>query len=120
MSDMDDCELRGDGGYPPLHGWIYRGTGGVNAPVDNSTNKAMPWVALACSFGFLGFGAAFATALMARGQIEAEGRAVKAEMRAEFAQQLADLKAEARAAGTDAAIARNTAQKLEARLNERR
>lgn len=90
----------------------------IDQRTDLSVNKSMPWVALACSFGFLGFGTAIAVALMTRGQIEAEGRAVKAEIRAEFSQSIADVKAEARMAGTDAAIAKNTVQRLDIKMSK--
>lgn len=118
-ADMRECEDRNGFGLPAT-GWQHRGNGGVYAPIDASNNKALPWTVLAALFGGLGFGGVIVLALMSRGQIEAEGRAVRAEVRAEFAQQLAALRSDMDVAKYEASIAKNTVQKLEARQDVRR
>lgn len=79
----------------------------------NTKNESLPWLIGAWVT------ASVALTLAAVGWLIGP-RLIRAEVRAEFAQEIADTKAEARQAGTDAAIAKNSVQKLEARISERR
>jgi len=96
---------------------ITGGTVPVNAKVDQShsgnINHHLPYlIFLACM-------ATAATVLCIVGYIYGPPY-VRAQIRAEFAQDIAEVRAQTQSAGTDAAIAKNTVQKLEARINERR
>lgn len=86
----------------------------ITAKVDQSNsgnvNHHLPWLM------FISMVATAALMMCILGYIYGP-RLIRAELRAEFAQDVADTRAEARAAGTDAAIAKNTVQKLEARIN---
>lgn len=102
-----------------------RSGGAVNAHVDNSYNKLGVWVALACICGAGGGAFGLASFISQRNSdenfravIQAEGRAVRAEIRADFADQLAKQKAELDVAKYEASIAKNTAQKLEIKLTK--
>jgi len=44
--DMAESQIRNEFGMPST-GWVHHGTGGVYAPVDNSQNKLLPWIAVA-------------------------------------------------------------------------
>lgn len=105
MNDYpDDCEA---GSCWPCHGPVTRPRATIdsrgaplNSPmvdqrVDNSRNKnsAVPWAVLGASFGFLGFGGMIAVALLK--PWESEGRAIRAELQAEFAESVARAEANA-------------------------
>ena len=116
--DMAQCQCRNESGYPILS--AGQSAAVVNSPVDNSRNKnsALPWAVMAAAFGFLGFGGMITVALLK--PWETEGRAIRAEVRGEFAEQLAAIHAEAKQAGDDAAIWKNRVVKLEAEVNANR
>lgn len=127
--DMAECEIRNSEGYPRHHGPSTRPratvrsggaplTSHVDQSVDNSNNKALPWAVLAALFGGLGFGGLVVLCMLK--PWETADRAAHAELRAEFAQDIADAKAQAHDAATDAKLWKNKVNTLEARLNERR
>lgn len=115
---------------PPCSGPITRPratvsapiTGDVNQNTDNSVGKKvngpMPWVALACLFGGLGFGGMVVLCLLK--PWEASDRAAQAELRAEFAQELATVRVEAHNAASISEVWRNRVNKLEAEANANR
>ncbi len=110
--DMADSEVRNCFGYQHVAAGRDANTNrvsGASVLMVDST-RLLPLVMLAC---FLSGGALFGTIIVAW-QLPAR---MQAEARAELAQGVADARAEARQAGTDAAIAKNTVQKLEARFN---
>lgn len=113
--DMAACQRRDCFGNPSMAAGRDNNNNQVSGAsvlmVDSS--RLMPLMMLSC---FLAGGGMF-TAIMVAWLLP--GR-ITAEIRGETAQQVADARAEARMAGTDAAIAKNNVQKLEARLNERR
>ncbi len=125
---MSDLEQRDQWGNPWQAGPTKRpracptvGDGAVswiNQPTDNSNNKALPWAVLAALFGGMGFGGVLVLCVLA--PWDAADRSLKAEVRAEYAQAVADAQAEARAAGTDAAIWKNRVVTLEAKINGQR
>lgn len=136
-ADMHDCEDRTDEGYPLMRGSSTRPRARVEcAPggaitsstldqrTDNSqgktVNQALPWFVLVASIA----AAALALAIDARAdrtkEISDAVLVAKAEMRAEFADRLAQVSAEARQAGDDAAIWKNRVNKLEAEINANR
>jgi hypothetical protein len=90
-------------------------TGNVNQNTDNSvgkrTNEALPWCVMAAAFGFLGFGGMIAVALLK--PWEAEGRAVRAEVRMEFTNELAALRADMDVAKYESSLAKTIAQRLD-------
>ena len=109
--DMEDSELRNFGGYPVAAGRdanTNRASGASVLMVDST--RLLPLVMLAC---FLSGGALLGVVMVAW----LLPPRLQAEARAENAQGIADAKAEARQAGTDAAIAKNTVQKLEAKFH---
>jgi hypothetical protein len=91
----------------------------VSQNTDNSVNKALPWV-VATGVAALSIGLALGVALMSHGQITSEGRAVRAEVAMDFQKHLADFDARLRVAETEASLAKNRVQKLEAQLDVRR
>lgn len=114
-------EARNRHGFPVLHSG---NNSPLNAKITDNSNRPMPWVALGCFAGGMGFVAGIIALLLlfvgGPALIQAEGRALKAELRAEFAQDIADAKAQANDAGTDAKLWKNKVNTLEARFNERR
>lgn len=114
-ADMEACEYRDQFGNPPIasgRDTNQNRVSGASVLMVDST-RLLPLVMLSC---FLSGGALFAVIMVAwllPGSIQANTRA-------DLAKDVAMAQAEARLAGTDAAIAKNTAQKLEARLNASR
>lgn len=134
-ADMLECEKRNEGGYPrvgiPTTRPIAKvrtghapSTTKIEQNTDNSNNKPLPWVALGCALGGMGFAASLILAVLGPQYVRSESRSAQAELRAEFAQQIADARAEAKMAGTDAAIWKNRVvgleKTLEAQSNVRR
>ncbi len=127
--DMTACEARDPEGYPmpSSHPFANVTAGSGRAPMttkieqhaDNSTGKqvnpALPWLTSVMAGGAL-FGMVVICLLQ---PWRTEARAAKAELRAEFAQLIADAQAEAKQAGDDAAIWKNRVMKLEAQSNAR-
>lgn len=114
--DMAESQLRNEFGYVGCPSVNAAPGAAVHSNVDASTNKALPWVALSCILAGLALG----VSLMMRPIVEALNAKTKAELRQEFAQDLADVRAEARQAGDDAAIWKNRVMKLEAEANAQR
>jgi len=110
--DMLDSEARNCFGYQHVaagrDATTNRVSGASVLMVDST--RLLPLVMLAC---FLS-GGALVGVLLSAWLLPPR---MQAEARAELAQGVADARAEARQAGTDAAIAKNRVQKLEARLN---
>lgn len=100
---------------PPNVGWQHRGNGGVYAPIDASSNRALPWISAVLA----GFAAGGVLVLCLLKPWESTSAQAKAELRAELAQEIADARAESKQAGTDAAIWKNRVMKLEAEANAR-
>ncbi len=131
---MRASQVRTEDGYPCCEGDgpITRPRASVHAPISGTldqrtyhetdrstgkqTNPALPWITTLLA----GTACGLVIALCLLQPWEHSARVVKAELNAEFAQQLADLRAETRQSGTDSAIAKNSVQKLEARLNANR
>lgn len=133
--DMRDCEQRDEFGHPHLpwaqapyaHGPSTRPKatvdvapgGAITAPVsfrqdtDNSNGKqvnpAVPWI-IATGVCALSVGLALGVALMSDGQIRAEGRAIRAEVRMDFAERIAKLEARVGVAEYEASVAKQLAQ----------
>src|SRR5690242_1898010 len=109
---MAQCQSRDVDGYPIPHGPLTRpratlttGAGAqygnqVDASVGKKINEPLPWVALACLIAGLSLGVSLMQGPISDAKLDKS----KAELRAEFAQQIADARSEAKAAGTDAAI----------------
>jgi hypothetical protein len=115
--------MSGDSQYeheflPPNTGWQHRGNGGVYAPIDASTNRPMPWVALACLCGGLGFGGLIILCILAPWRAQSE--LSEARMRAEFSDRFAKVEKNAADAATVSEIWRNRVNKLEAEANANR
>jgi hypothetical protein len=111
--DMAACERRNCWGNPPMAaGRDNNNASGASVLMVDST-RLLPLVMLAC---FLSGGALIGTIMVAW----LLPPRIVAEVRAHNLQEVADARAEARAAGTDAAIWKNRVVKLEARLDERR
>ena len=89
--------------------------GDINQQTDNSVgkrvNEALPWCVMAAAFGFLGFGGMIAVALLK--PWETEGRAIRAEVRAEFAERIANQDAYIEVAKYEASLAKTIAQRLD-------
>ena len=125
-------EPRTDQGYPCFDGPTTRprariecapgsavgGSVNLDQRTDNSTNKPMPWVALASLFGGLGFGGVMVLCVLK--PWETADRAAQAELRAEFAQDIAAVRVEAHNAASISEIWRNRVNKLEAEANANR
>jgi hypothetical protein len=78
---------------PPNTGWQHRGNGGVYAPIDASSNKALPWIVFSW---FLSGGAIIGLliwSILAPSLIDSrvEGRVAKAEAMAELARKEASV-----------------------------
>ena len=118
-AEMDDCEYRDCWGVPcgpvtrPVAQVRAPLTGNIDQSTDNSTNKPLPWVALACLFGGLGFGGLIIMALLMPQYVRSEVRASNAELRADMAQQFAMLTAETGVAKYEASLAKTIAQRLD-------
>lgn len=133
--DMAECELRDQFGNPRLRQPntrpIARVRGGrsplnshVDQRTDNSTNKPMPWVALGCTLGGIGFAMGISAMLVvfigAPAYIDARVKQAEAEMESRFAQRLASVEANSHNAASISEIWRNRVNKLEAELNANR
>lgn len=111
--DMLQCECRNSAGYPAV-GDNFRGY--MNAPVDRSVNKSLPWFGVAVIMAALALGLELRSDAILDSKIDR----AKAEIRADFAERLAEATAEARQAGDDAAIWKNRVVKLEAEIHANR
>lgn len=85
--DMADCQYRNEFG---LHAG---GSSAIHAPIDNSTNKPLPWIVVACIIGSMALMGVILMPMI----IDAKVRAGSAKCEA-----VADL------ARTDAAVAKDT------------
>lgn len=102
--DMLDAEDRDENGYPRPHGPITRGRATIDsrgAPLNNPTidqrtdnshgkvtNPAIPWI-IATGVAALSIGVVLGVVIGQDGRIQAEGRAVRAEVGKDFAERLA-------------------------------
>lgn len=100
--DMVDSQVRNEFGMP-LAGWVHRGNGGVYAPVSASVNSALNWAA--ALFGGLGFGGLIVLCLIR--PWETSDRAIRAEIRSDFAQQIEALNSAVSRAKQDASQAKD-------------
>lgn len=98
----------------PAAGWENKGNGGVYAPIDASTNKALPWAVLAAMFGGMGFAGVLVLSMLK--PWETADRAARAELRAEFAELLAEQQSAIDRAKQDAAIAKDWTDQKNAEL----
>jgi hypothetical protein len=110
--DMAECEARDCFGMPPMAAGRDNNSNLVSGAsvlmIDSS--RLLPLVMMAC---FLA-GAGLLSAVMVAWLLPPR---IAAEMRAEFAQDIADARAEARAAGTDATLWKNRVMRLEAQAD---
>lgn len=106
-------ERRNNQGYPFVRG-------GRNSPitakiqkiVDRSSNRALPWISAILA----GFAAGGVLVICLLKPWEESARRAQAELRAERSQEIADIRAEAKQAGDDAAIWKNRVGRIEAKL----
>jgi hypothetical protein len=120
MSTPEDkaaCQAR-DAWGNPIQIFGPHSRGNYSHQDDHSNNKALPWAVLAALFGGLGFGGLVVLCLLK--PWETSDRAVQAELRAEFGQDIADIRAEARNASGISEVWRNRVNKLEAEANANR
>lgn len=122
--DMLECELRDAFGNPvsrpiawPVANVRAPLTGDINQNTDNSTNKPLPWVALGCFAGGMGFVAGIVALLVVfvagPAYIASEVRAARAEMRGEFADRNSKVQAEVDVAKYESSLAKTIAQRLD-------
>jgi len=109
--DTEDSQVRNEFGMPAA-GWQHRGNGGVYAPIDASSNKALPW--FSATIAGLGFGGLIILCMLQPWRTE--DRASQAELRAEFAQSLAKQQSAIDRAKEDAAIAKDWTDQKNAEL----
>lgn len=111
--DMAACQRRDCFGNPPMAAGRDNNNASGASVLMVDSSRLLPLVMLSCFLAGAGLVAAIMVAWLLPPRIVAE-------VRAQNAQEVSDARAEARAAGTDAAIWKNRVIKLEARLDERR
>lgn len=124
--DMAESEVRDSYGNPLVATPTTRPRATIHAPItgdinqntttDNSVNKALPWVAIACLLAGMSLG----VSLMSQPITDAKIEKAKAELRAEYAEEIAIIRVEAHNAASVSEVWRNRVNKLEAESNARR
>lgn len=110
--DMDECEKRNRWGFHRIAAGRDNTLIGAGGMLLVDSSRLLPLIMLSC---FLAGGALLSTVMVAW----LLPPRIAAEMRSELAQDVAEARAEAKYAGTDAAIWKNRVMKLEAQADAR-